>query len=464
MSAIAMILAKSGYSISGSDLKKSSILTELKANGINIFERQEAVNIDKIIEINNKNKNILVVISSAIQESNEELNEAKKSNLTIKHRSEILALLIDKQKSIVVSGSHGKTTTSTYISTILTIANKNPTAVIGGIVPLYKKNYNFGNGKLLVAEADESDGSLIKFNPHIGIITNLELEHVDHYKNLEDLIQTMKEFGRNCKYLIGNADCHNIKNNIQSSTWFSTKNIYNIDFALIPKETNGFEIVAEYYEKEKFIDLIKIPIPGIHNLGNTIAAIAATRKIGLDFNDIKKGIEKLQLPERRFDYKGLWKNRLIVDDYAHHPSEIDAAISMAALMIKTKNNFFPIPPNRLVTVFQPHRFSRTKKFEEQFAKSLIKSDLVFVTPIYSAGEDAIDGINNKILSQQIKRFKPSLEVYAPNNNQELIKLLINKTKPQDLILMMGAGDINLVLKNLFFGTTQNKPTIYDLAA
>ena len=462
MSAIAMILAKSGYSISGSDIKNSSILTELKANGINIFEKQEAININKIIKI--KNKNILVVISSAIHEINEELNEAKKSNLMIKHRSEILASLIDQKKSIVVSGSHGKTTTSTYVSTILSIANKNPTAVIGGIVPLYKKNYNFGNGKLLIAEADESDGSLIKFNPHIGIITNLELEHVDHYKNLEDLVKTMKQFGKNCKYLIGNADCNNIKNNIKASAWFSTKRINNIDFALIPKESNGFEIFAEYYEKEIFIDLIKVPIPGIHNLSNTIAAISACRKIGLDFNDIKKGIEKLQLPERRFDYKGLWKDRLIVDDYAHHPSEIDAAISMAALMIKTKNNFFPIAPNRLVTVFQPHRFSRTKKFEKQFAKSLINSDLVFVTPIYSAGENPIEGVNNKILTTQIKRLKPNLEVYAPNNNHELIKLLINKTKPQDLILMMGAGNINLVLKNLFFKSTQNKPNTYDLAA
>ena len=464
MSAIAMILAKSGYSISGSDLKKSSILKELKASGINVFERQEAINIDKVIKINNKNKDIVVVISSAINDSNDELNEAKKYNLTIKHRSEILALLIDLNKSIVVSGSHGKTTTSTYISTILSVANKNPTAVIGGIVPLYKKNYNFGNGKLLIAEADESDGSLIKFNPHIGIITNLELEHVDHYKNLEDLIKTMKQFGRNCKYLIGNADCINIKNNIQTSAWFSTKKINNIDFALIPKETNGSEIIAEYYEKEKYIDLIKVPIPGIHNLSNTIAAISASREIGLDFGDIKKGIEQLQLPERRFDFKGLWKERLIVDDYAHHPSEIDAAILMANLMIKTKNNFFPIAPNRLVTVFQPHRFSRTKKFKKQFAKSLIKSDLVFVTPIYSAGEDTIKGINNKVLVNHIKIFKPSLEVYAPNNNQELIKLLIKKTKPQDLILMMGAGNINLILEKHFFESTQNQSNTYDLAA
>ena len=462
MSALAMILAKSGYSISGSDNKKSSIIKELAANDINIFENQEASNIDKIIQV--KNKKPIVVISSAIREDNLELNRAKKYNLKIKHRSEILAWLIDQNNSIVVAGSHGKTTTSTYITTILSLANQNPTAVIGGIVPLYKKNYNFGNGQLLIAEADESDGSLIQFMPNIGVITNIELEHVDHYKNLENLIRTMKKFASNCKYLIGNADCQTIKQNIKVSAWFSTKKIDNIDFALIPKESNGCEIIAEYYEQKIFIDLIKIPIPGIHNLSNTIAAIAACRKAGISFGHIKKGIDRLQLPGRRFDYKGLWQNRLIVDDYAHHPSEIDAAISMASLMINTKNNIFPLSPGRLVIVFQPHRFSRTKKFNKKFAKSLIKSDLVFITPIYSAGEDPIQGINNLSIANEMKILKPNLEIYAPSDNQELIKLIIEKTKAKDLVLMMGAGNINMIWKKLFLESIKNQKLNCNLAA
>ena len=464
MSALAMILAKSGYSISGSDNKQSSALKVLAGNNINIFENQEAINIDKILKFKNTHQDILVVISSAIREDNLELNRAKKYNLSIKHRSEILAFLINQNKSIVVSGSHGKTTTSTYITTILSLANKNPTAVIGGIVPIYKKNYNFGDGELLVAEADESDGSLVNFNPNIGIITNIELEHIDHYKNLEDLIKTMKHFAENCEYLIGNADCINIKKNIKASSWFSTNTIENINFALIPKESNGSEIIAEYYEQEIFIDIINIPIPGIHNLSNTIAAIAACRESGIDLHLIKKGIENLQLPERRFDYKGLWKNRLIVDDYAHHPSEVDAAISMASLMIKTKNNIFPISPSRLISVFQPHRFSRTKKFEKNFAKSLINSDLVFITPIYSAGEDTIEGINHHSLAWQIKRLKPNLEIYTPNNNQELIKLLKQKTKPKDLILLMGAGNINMISKKLDLESINNESNNSNLAA
>ena len=462
MSALAMILAKSGYSISGSDNKKSSTLKELAANDINIFESQEAKNIDEIMKVNNKE--VLIVISSAIREDNLELNRARKYNLEIKHRSDILAWLIDQSNSIVVTGSHGKTTTSTYITTILSLANKQPTAVIGGIVPLYKKNYHLGNGKLLIAEADESDGSLIKFKANIGVITNIEMEHVDHYKNLRDLINTMKKFAGNCKFLIGNADCPNIKKNIKVSTWFSTKKIDNINFSLIPKESNGCEIIAEYYEQGIFIDLIKIPIPGIHNLSNTIAAVAACRIAGIMFKHIKKGIENLQLPGRRFDYKGLWKNRLIVDDYAHHPSEINAALSMAALMINTKNNIFPISARRLVTVFQPHRFSRTKKFEKKFAKSLLKSDLVFITPIYSAGEDTIEGISHFSIGYQMKRLNPNLEIYTPNNNPELMKLIEEKTKPKDLILIMGAGNINMIWKKLFLESIDNKSINCNFAA
>ena len=239
---------------------------------------------------------------------------------------------------------------------------KNPTAIIGGIVPL-QKNYNFSNGELLIAEADESDGSLVNFNSNIGVITNLELEHVDHYQDLEDLIKTMKKFAQKREYLIAIMTVKTLKIIYKASKWFSIQKINNIDFALIPKESNGCEIIAEYYEKEKFIDIIKIPVPWIHNLSNTIAAVAACRIAGIIFEDIKKGIKYLQLPSRRFDYRGLWKNRLIVEDYAHHPSEIDAAISIASTIRSTKNNLSDISPERLVSIFQPHRYSRTKNFK-----------------------------------------------------------------------------------------------------
>ena len=462
MSALAMILAQKGYSISGSDQKKNLTLKKLEENKVHIFPTQVESNIDEILKVHGKN--ILVVKSSAIHQDNFELCKAKKYNLKIKHRSEILAFLIEQKKSIIVSGSHGKTTTSTYITTLFSYANKSPTAIIGGIVPLYKSNYSFGNSEFLIAEADESDGSLVKFNPNIGLITNLELEHVDHYLDLEDLIETMKQFAQKCECLITNFDCDNLRANIHASKWFSIQKIINIDFALIPKESNGCEIIAEYYEKEKFIDVIKIPVPGIHNLSNAAAAIAACRVAGILFKDLKKGIEKLKLPSRRFEFKGLWRNRLIVEDYAHHPSEIDAAISIASTIIETKHKLSKILPRRIVTIFQPHRYSRTKKFQKEFAKSLSKSDLVFITPIYSAGEDKIEGINNKSIGHELKKIKPNLEIYTPDNNQNLIKLIKEQTLENDLILIMGAGDINLISENLFLELINNKLISNDIAA
>ncbi len=462
MSALAMILAKNGYSISGSDKKDSLTLRKLADNQIHIFQTQKETNIREIINMHGKD--ILVVKSSAIRKNNLELCEARKLNLKISHRSEILAFLIEQKKSIIISGSHGKTTTSTYITTLFFHANKNPTAIIGGIVPVYKANYNFSDSDLLIAEADESDGSLVRFNPNIGIITNLELEHVDHYLDLEHLIKTMKQFAQKCDCLITNFDCENIRKNIQGSIWFSNTKIHEIDFALIPKESNGCEIFAEYYENEKFIDIIKIPIPGIHNLSNTTAAIAACRTAKISFEDIKKGIKKLQLPARRFEYKGLWKNRLIIEDYAHHPSEIDAAISIAASIIKTKSNFSEISPKRLVTIFQPHRYSRTKKFQKEFAKSLSNSDLVFITPIYSAGENESSEVNNKTIGNELKKLKPNLKIFTPDNNQNLINLIKKHTIEKDLILIMGAGDINIICANLFLELSNNKCVNNTLAA
>tara|TARA_Y100001968_G_scaffold21819_1_gene17247 strand:+ start:84 stop:1568 length:1485 start_codon:yes stop_codon:yes gene_type:complete len=462
MSALAMILTKNGYSISGSDQKKSRLLKELTDNQVHIFQTQEESNIDELIKVHGKN--ILVVRSSAIHEDNLELCNAKKNNLAINHRSEILAFLIEQKRSIIVSGSHGKTTTSTFITTIFSYAKRSPTAIIGGIIPLYKKNYNFSNSEFLIAEADESDGSLVRFNPNIGIITNVELEHVDHYLNLENLINTMKQFSKKCEYLISNFDCKNLKDNIENSKWFSIQQIKNMDFALIPKQSNGCEIIAEYYEKEKLIDTITVPVPGIHNLSNTLAAISACRTSGILFKDIKKGINHLQLPSRRFDYKGLWKNRLIVEDYAHHPSEIDAALSIASSIINTKNNLSKISPARLITIFQPHRYSRTKKFQKEFAKSLSKSDLVFITPIYSAGEDPIEGINNKTIGYELKKLKPNLKIYTPDHNQDIINLIKEHTIEKDLILIMGAGDINNICANLFLEIINDKSFRNDIAA
>ncbi len=446
MSALALILAKRGCSVSGSDQRKSHTIQKLLNQGITVFASQQASNIHAICK--NKNLSPLVVVSTAIPQNNPELQAAKAARLKILHRSDLLAELIQDQDSIVVSGTHGKTTTSTIITTLLSHSGMDPTAVIGGRVPFLDSNGHAGQSKLLVAEADESDGSLIRFKPSIGLITNLELDHTDHYSDLNHLIKTMKAFGKGCQQLLGNYDCPNLRANFKPSAWWSTQTYKEVEFAALPTSINGKETIANIYEKNLLLGQIKLPLPGIHNLNNTIAAIAACRVQGIPFHRLQKAIETLQAPSRRFDFQGDWNGRQIVDDYAHHPSEVNATIEMARLMIKTKQSPLPKVPKRLVAIFQPHRYSRLKKFVHEFAVTLGKADFVLLAPVYGAGEMHDQTINSNVLAKRIKKLYPKLNVLAAKSIDELILLIQQNTFKDDLILTMGAGDINNIWTRL----------------
>ncbi len=446
MSALAMILADKGYSVSGSDTQVNNTINQLISSGVKIFNKQNESNINEII--NNQPIEILIVKSSAISKNNIELIYAKQIGLKILHRSEILAYLIRNKKSILIAGTHGKTTTSTYLATLLALCKTYPSVAIGGIVPLFKSNYTVGKGKYFVAEADESDGSLIRFKPNISLITNIELDHTDYYKNLDALIATMRQFADNSDNVIANYDCINIRENIKASIWWSIKEIKNLDFAAIPIKSNGYETTAAYYEQETFISEITIPIPGIHNLSNAIGAIAGCRIAGIPFKKIKNILCKMTAPERRFEIKGIWDNKIIIDDYAHHPSEIRATISMARLMIESKKTILPISVNRIIAIFQPHRYSRTKQFHNEFALSLIAADIIIIAPIYSAGEKEIKGITHHLIADSIKAIQPNKQVYCPISFQEIITLLKTKSSNNDLILNMGAGNINTMPSKL----------------
>ena len=446
MSALALILAGKGYSVSGSDQKSNEFLDELTSKGIKIFKNQSALNIEKVCA--SKSLRPLIILSTAIPKSNPELRAAKNAQIEIIHRSDLLALLIKSQNSIVISGTHGKTTTSTFISTLLGLSEEDPTAIIGGLVPFYNSNANAGKGKLLIAEADESDGTIIKFKPHIGLITNLELDHTNHYTNINSLIKTMKKFSSNSEKIVANYDCKIVKDNFKSAIWWSTKTTHGVEFAAIPYSVTGDRTNASYYEKGELIGEISFPIPGLHNLSNLTGALAACRLSGIPFNKLNKYISQLKNPIRRFEFKGIWNDRQIVDDYAHHPSEIKATLSMAHLMINSKTSILPKMPLRVISVFQPHRFSRTRDFLEDFAKSLQESDVVILAPIYDAGESAINGISSKILAKYINQINPLLSIFVANNFIHLIELIKINTQAGDLILNMGAGDINKVSSKL----------------
>ncbi len=462
MSALALILFKRGYSVSGSDQQSSHSLKCLSDQGVKIFDQQNESNITHICK--NNRLNPIVVLSTAIPSNNQELQAAKQANLEIWHRSDLLAALIHKQPTIAIAGSHGKTTTSTIITTLLALSGRDPTAVIGGLVPHYKSNGHAGQGKLLIAEADESDGSLIKFDPELGVITNLELDHTDHYPNLETLISTMQIFRQRSKRTLANYDCPNLRKNFKASAWWSVKTYQGVDFAALPVKFDGNETVAMIYEKEKLIGKITLPLAGIHNLSNSIAAIGACRMEGMSFEELKKYMPFVQAPSRRFELRGNWKGRQIIDDYAHHPSEISATIARARLMVKSNPNDLTKENKRLVVVFQPHRYSRTKNFLNDFAKSLGKADLVLLAPLYEAGEKPIQGINNKSLAIAMKKYHVNVPVLVSDSLDHLTILVKENTLENDLIISMGAGDINSLWQRLQNKYNENNLPSSNIAA
>ncbi|MEI7952237.1 MAG: UDP-N-acetylmuramate--L-alanine ligase [Synechococcaceae cyanobacterium ELA182] len=440
MSALAGILAARGYSVSGSDPRCTPMVEALKCKGVQVFHEQTAATIQAVLS--NSSATPLVVISSAVPDTNGELIEARRLGLAVVHRSDVLAALINAQPSIAVAGSHGKTTTSTLIATLLEATGQDPTAVIGGIVPAFASNGRHGSGSLLVAEADESDGSLVKFQAQLGLLTNIELDHTDHYPDLDALISTLQLFASGSGRLLANRDCPILREHFEADSWWSTQTAEGVHFAAIAREERGDGTLADYYEDGILLGSLNLPLPGRHNLSNALAAIAACRLEGVPFAALQEALSQLQPPGRRFDCRGLWRERIVVDDYAHHPSEVAATLSMARLMVSSGLSPLPRSPQRLVAVFQPHRYSRTAQFLQGFAAALTQADLVLIAPLYSAGEAPIPGISSTALAQAVRCLAPHLEVLEAQTLDQLADQIAVCSYPGDLVLAMGAGDIN----------------------
>jgi len=446
MSALALILAKRGYRVSGSEPKQSPILKQLSELGVCVYPEQVASTIESLTT--GEAGAPQVVVSSAIPEENPELKAARTHGLTVLHRSDVLAALIAEQPSIAVAGSHGKTTTSTVITTLLATAGADPTAVIGGVVPCYGSNGHAGEGRLLVAEADESDGSLVKFEAALGVITNLELDHTDHYADLADLIATLKRFGEGCTRLLANHDDPILREHFQPAAWWSVSRAEGVDFAALPVALEGDRTEADFYEDGVLIGRISLPMPGLHNLSNATAALAACRLEGIPFAQLQEGLSQLRPPGRRFDFRGNWQGRQVVDDYAHHPSEVRATLDMAQLMVSSGRSPLPKAPERLLVVFQPHRFSRTQEFLGDFAQALSAADTVLLAPIYSAGEAPIAGVNSHTLGAALKGLIPDRAVLVADTMDQLTALVQEHSRAGDLVLAMGAGDVNSLWSRL----------------
>lgn len=426
MSGIAFILLKRGYAVSGSDLKESPITRRLASSGARIYYGHGASNI---------NGAEAVVYSSAIREDNPELSFSRDKGLIVLRRAEALASLMREKTCIAVSGAHGKTTTTALASHLLLEAGFCPTAAIGGILRGGEDNYCIGESRFFVAEADESDGTFLCYNPDYPIVTNIDREHLDYYRDWEDILSAYKRFIGNMKpsgCLFACGDDPGVR---LISSDFKNKVVYfglsqNNDFYPRNISLDEFSSSFDYCLGQNPVARINLPLAGRHNISNSLAVIALGHELGISPQEISKALASFQGTERRFQLKADMAGIRIIDDYGHHPAEIQATL-LAAKNVKHK---------RLIVAFQPHRYSRTKFLMEEFIQALSLADILLITDIYAASEEPIEGVSSPVLCDKIREKYPDLEVLYLKK-EKITDTVLEISRPGDLVITLGAGDI-----------------------
>lgn len=427
MSALARILVQKGINVSGSDIKESELTKKLEGEGIEVKYTQVAENITPDIDH--------VVYTAAISKDNPELKKAQELNIPLVNRASLLSDIMKGYKySIGVSGTHGKTSTTSMLSHILIEAKKDPTISVGGMLPLIGGNLKIGKEEFFLTEACEYTNSFLELSPNVEVILNIEADHLDFFKDLDDIRKSFKKFIAKLDdngILIINEK---ISNKEELLDGFSGK-VYSFGLGkgyVNAKNINyDFEGKAEFdlYVEDKFTGKIKLSVYGEHNILNALAAIATGMALDISLEDIKRGLEGYGGVHRRFEIKGTVKGLTVIDDYAHHPGEIEATIE-AAKKLKYK---------RLCVVFQPHTYSRTKALLEDFARVLSKADLVVLADIYAAREKDTLGVSSKDIETLIN--KKSQKAYYFPTFDEIESFVLSKLDKGDICITMGAGDI-----------------------
>ncbi len=427
MSALARILVQKGINVSGSDIKESELTKKLEGEGIEVKYTQVAENITPDIDH--------VVYTAAISKDNPELKKAQELNIPLVNRASLLSDIMKGYKySIGVSGTHGKTSTTSMLSHILIEAKKDPTISVGGMLPLIGGNLKIGKEEFFLTEACEYTNSFLELSPNVEVILNIEADHLDFFKDLDDIRKSFKKF-------IAKLDDNGIlvinekiSNKEELLDGFSGK-VYSFGLGkgyVNAKNINyDFEGKAEFdlYVEDKFMGKIKLSVYGEHNILNALAAIVTGMALDISLEDIKRGLEGYGGVHRRFEIKGTVKGLTVIDDYAHHPGEIEATIE-AAKKLKYK---------RLCVVFQPHTYSRTKALLEDFARVLSKADLVVLADIYAAREKDTLGVSSRDIETLIN--KKSQKAYYFPTFDEIESFVLSKLDKGDICITMGAGDI-----------------------
>ena len=428
MSGLAEILLEEGFTISGSDMKQSALTTQLDEKGVKIFYGQVASNITSDID--------LVVYTAAIREDNEEWQAAKQMGIPMLTRAELLGQIMDNYgKSIAVSGTHGKTTTTSMISQVLLEAETDPTITVGGILSAINGNLRVGNSEVFISEACEYTNSFLNFRPKYSIILNVEAEHLDFFKDLDDVRNSFKKFAANTRAdgaTIINGEIENFEelvaglpHRVLTYGFDSRFDFYAEDITF---DENACGMFTAMHEGSAIAE-VHLNVPGMHNVSNALATIALATLMELPLDSLLAGLRKFGGANRRFQYKGQVDGVTIIDDYAHHPTEIAATLSAAA-------NY---PHKRLVLVFQPHTYTRTQAFLHEFADILSKVDVLVLADIYAAREKNTIGISSRDLLALVK--EKGTECYYFPSFEEIEKFLLKNCVNGDLLITMGAGNV-----------------------
>lgn len=437
MSGLAQILASEGFTVSGSDRSESPATRELEASGIKVMIGQRAENITDDID--------LAVFTAAIHPDNPEYIAVHEKGIPSLSRAELLGQLMRNYRlPVAVSGTHGKTTTTSMLSEILLAADVDPTLSIGGNLPDIGGNVRIGNSSFFVAEACEYTNSFLHMFPGIGIILNIEEDHLDFFKDLDDIRHSFRRFARLIPAdgaLVINAGIENYEEIARD----------------LPCETITFSLEpgADYYPSDIVCDewghpsftlhsparfggesRISLHVPGMHNIGNALAAVAAADRLGISRSAAVKGLSAFSGTDRRFQYKGVKNGFTIIDDYAHHPTEIEATLSAAK----------SCPHDRIICVFQPHTYSRTKSLLDGFARALSLADIVILADIYAARETDTLGVSSQTLQEEIRKLGHNC-LYFPTFS-EIENYLLANCRKNDLVITMGAGNVDEIGKNL----------------
>jgi len=436
MSGIAELLHNLGYEVTGSDLKDSETTRRLRELGIKVSTGHGAENIGNAH---------VVVISSAVSDDNPEVIEAKRKSLPVIPRAEMLAELARLKYGILVAGTHGKTTTTSLISTILAHCGFDPTVVIGGRLKATGSNARLGQGEFLVAEADESDGSFLKLSPTVAVVTNIDREHMDFFKTIDSLKEAFLSFMNKIPFYGVSIVC--IENEHLRELLPSIHRRYvtygfthDAELRAVNVRKGFMSMSFETIYRGKNIGEFDLPLAGTHNILNSLAAIGAALELQIDISKIREGLKSFGGIQRRFEFKGEVNGIKIFDDYGHHPTEIKAILKAAREGLFISSQQSDTETGRLFVVFQPHRYTRTKDLMDEFAPSFNDADSLILLAVYSAGEKPIKGANSETLLKRIKKAGHKSAVYI-KDKEKAIEHIITALQRGDMLLTLGAGDV-----------------------